>query len=59
MNRTQANGSRAKIGADKNGAPSTAKVEDAVRVILRHIGEDPDREGLDARLRESPKLTSS
>ena len=23
-----------------------AKVEDAVRVILRHIGEDPDREGL-------------
>jgi len=24
----------------------TGKVEDAVRVILRHIGEDPNREGL-------------
>src|SRR6202790_1306567 len=47
MNRTQANGSRAKAGADKNGASGTAKVEDAVRVILRHIGEDPDREGLE------------
>src|SRR5271169_3148743 len=51
MNRTQANGSRAKVaapknGADKSGAPGTAGVEDAVRVILTHIGEDPNREGL-------------
>src|ERR1700691_2014406 len=47
MNRTQANGSRSKAGADKNGAASTASLEDAVRVILRFIGEDPDREGLE------------
>ena len=48
MNRTQANGSRAKVAtADKDGAAGRAKVEDAVRVILRHIGEDPDREGLE------------
>src|ERR1700735_2088591 len=47
MNRPQANGSRAKVGVEKNGASSAAKLEDAVRVILRHIGEDPDREGLE------------
>jgi GTP cyclohydrolase IA len=47
MNRTtQTNGSRAKAVADKNGA-GRSKLEDAVRVILRHIGEDPDREGLE------------
>lgn len=47
MNRsTQTNGSRAKAVADRNGA-ARGKVEDAVRVILRHIGEDPDREGLE------------
>src|SRR5258708_6439284 len=46
MNRTHANGSRAKVGADKNGATGTVKIEDAVRVILRHMGEDPEREGL-------------
>jgi GTP cyclohydrolase I len=46
MNRTQANGSRAKVGVDKNYGSSAATVEDAVRVILRHIGEDTDREGL-------------
>src|SRR5271167_1699417 len=52
MNRTQANGSRAKVaapknGAEKNGADGRGSMEDAVRVILRHIGEDPDREGLE------------
>src|ERR1700732_4438977 len=47
MNRTQANGSRAKVGADKNGAAGLEKVEEAVRVVLRFIGEDPDREGLE------------
>ncbi|MFZ0676546.1 GTP cyclohydrolase I, partial [Candidatus Binatus sp.] len=47
MNRTQANGSRARAGEEKNGAAGRIKVEDAVRVILRHIGEDPDREGLE------------
>ena len=51
MNRTHANGSRAKAGADKHGAETTArngrgKLEDAVRVILSHIGEDPNRDGL-------------
>jgi GTP cyclohydrolase I len=33
-----------KVGAEANGH---AELEDAVRVILRHIGEDPDREGLE------------
>ena len=28
---------------------SGAAVEDAVRLILRHIGEDPEREGLNLR----------
>ena len=51
MNRTHANGSRVKVGAARNGAETNerndrGKLEDAVRVILRHIGEDPDREGL-------------
>ena len=46
MNRTHSNGSRAKVGADKNGATGTVKLEDAVRIILRHMGEDPEREGL-------------
>jgi GTP cyclohydrolase IA len=46
MNRTQANGSRARMVAEKNGANGRGKVEDAIRVILRRIGEDPDREGL-------------
>jgi GTP cyclohydrolase IA len=50
-----------RIRADKNGAQRAAQktngeraarnngrgeLEDAVRVILRHIGEDPDRDGL-------------
>ena len=26
--------------------PSNQQAEDAVRVLLQHIGEDPDREGL-------------
>ena len=48
MNRTQANGSRTKAGRRQEWrSPSAAKLEDAVRVILRHIGEDPDREGLE------------
>ena len=53
MNRTVSNGARSRRGAiDKpNGhQPNTGKdsreLEDAVRVILRHMGEDPDREGL-------------
>jgi len=57
MNRTHPNGARAKAVAQKaavepsrNGKASVEKdfrkLEDAVRVILRHIGEDPDREGL-------------
>lgn len=47
MNRTtQTNGSQHKTVSDKNGA-SRSKLEDAIRVILRHIGEDPDREGLE------------
>ena len=57
MNRTRPNGARAKAVAQKaavepsrNGKASVEKdfrkLEDAVRVILRHIGEDPDREGL-------------
>jgi len=38
-----------KAGAEtiaRNNANGRARVEDAVRVILRHIGEDPDRDGL-------------
>jgi GTP cyclohydrolase I len=46
MNRTQTNGSRARAVAEKNNSNGRAKLEDAVRVILRHIGEDPNREGL-------------
>jgi GTP cyclohydrolase I len=47
MNRsTQTNGSRPRAASEKNGSSSHSKLEDAVRVILRHIGEDPDREGL-------------
>ena len=53
MNRTVSNGARSRRGAiDKpNGdRPNTERdsreLEDAVRVILRHMGEDPDREGL-------------
>jgi GTP cyclohydrolase IA len=51
MNRTDPNGARAKNANgkqnhDQDRAKDTGKVEDAVRVILRHIGEDPDREGL-------------
>jgi GTP cyclohydrolase I len=57
MNRTHPNGARAKALAQKaavdpsrNGKARVEKdfrkLEDAVRVILRHIGEDPDREGL-------------
>src|SRR5260370_34305182 len=62
MNRTDQNGARSKTTAGKTGEKATqdqnrrangkqqekdiAKVEDAVRVILRHIGEDPDRDGL-------------
>ena len=51
MNRTDPNGARSKTGAEKENhdqdrAKNTGKVEDAVRVILRHIGEDPEREGL-------------
>ncbi len=33
-------------GNDVGAAPGHAQVEEAVRVLLRHIGEDPDREGL-------------
>jgi len=33
-------------GTDKQPDNDTSKVEDAVRVILGHIGEDPNREGL-------------
>ncbi len=47
MNRTQTNGSRSKVNAEKNGANGSGTLEDAVRVILRHIGEDPEREGLE------------
>jgi len=53
MNRTDPNGARAKNANGKTAAENsnhqdkdTGKVEDAVRVILRHIGEDPNREGL-------------
>jgi GTP cyclohydrolase IA len=62
MNRTQANGaklraadkiekpSKSEDGADKLATQAKnngrAPLEDAVRVILSHIGEDPSREGL-------------
>jgi GTP cyclohydrolase I len=54
MNRTHINGAKGRAAADKsqpNGRAKTDtrgrdKLENAVRVILRHIGEDPDREGL-------------
>src|SRR5580658_9623034 len=64
MNRTLANGSRAKVAAEKNGTPtdSGAKLEDAVRVILRQIGEDPSREGLErtpARVAKAYKFLTS
>ena len=36
-----------KLARKKMAPPARVKVEDAVRVILRHIGEDPDREGLE------------
>jgi GTP cyclohydrolase I len=49
MNRTQTNGSRAKAVVEKNGSVNDGpgKLEDAVRVILRQVGEDPSREGLE------------
>ncbi len=34
------------IARNNPNANGRGKVEDAVRVIIRHIGEDPDREGL-------------
>ncbi len=48
MNRTVSNGARSRRGAiDKpNEHNAVGELEDAVRVILRHMGEDPDREGL-------------
>ena len=53
MNRTVSNGARSRRGAiDKpNGRElhpdkDSRELEDAVRVILHHMGEDPDREGL-------------
>ena len=47
MNRTLSNGSRVKVAAEKNGTvtDSGAKLEDAVRTILRQIGEDPESRG--------------
>jgi|HubBroStandDraft_5_1064220.scaffolds.fasta_scaffold127767_2 GTP cyclohydrolase I len=64
MNRTLANGSRAKVAAEKNGTAtdSGAKLEDAVRIILRQIGEDPNREGLErtpARVAKAYKFLTS
>src|ERR1700683_3236840 len=46
-----ANGKRQNAHAITNGAraadtPDRAQVEEAVRTLLRHIGEDPEREGL-------------
>src|SRR5258708_192339 len=56
MNRTDQNGARSKTekasqdqnrrANGKHQEKDIGKVEDAVRVILRHIGEDPDRDGL-------------
>jgi len=44
MNRTNLNAERTSLA---NGAArERAKVEEAVRVILRYMGEDPEREGL-------------
>jgi GTP cyclohydrolase IA len=40
LNQSHGNGSRS--GAERE----RTRVEDAVRVLLRHVGEDPDREGL-------------
>jgi GTP cyclohydrolase IA len=44
MNRTNLNGERS--SATNGAARERAKVEEAVRIILRYMGEDPDREGL-------------
>ena len=54
MNRIRADKNRADGAVEKASAETIARinangrgqVEDAVRVILRHIGEDPDRDGL-------------
>jgi GTP cyclohydrolase IA len=40
LNHSPGNGAR---GSEERGR---ARVEDAVRILLRHTGEDPDREGL-------------
>ncbi|MFC3676332.1 GTP cyclohydrolase I FolE [Ferrovibrio xuzhouensis] len=42
----KANDEAAKTAADKDGRPSRAEAEAAVRVLLRWAGDDPDREGL-------------
>ncbi|HUH48742.1 MAG TPA: GTP cyclohydrolase I FolE [Mycoplana sp.] len=34
------------VGDDKSGRPSQKEAEDAVRVLLRWAGDDPEREGL-------------
>jgi len=39
-------GSTPWLSADADGASGAPAVEDAVRAIIRHIGEDPDRQGL-------------
>ena len=61
MNRTLANGSRVKVAAEKNGSAtdSAAKLEDAVRTMLRQIGEDPSREGLERTPARVAKAYSS
>jgi GTP cyclohydrolase IA len=41
----QSNGA-ARDRAEKSSRPDKAKVEEAVRTILRYMGEDPEREGL-------------
>jgi GTP cyclohydrolase IA len=57
LNRTHTNGAKGRAVAEKNNrgkngdrdksdARGREGLEDAVRVILRHIGEDPEREGL-------------
>jgi GTP cyclohydrolase I len=46
VNRANISHSRLKATAEKNSGKDQGGVEDAVRIILRHIGEDPDREGL-------------